>query len=121
MKYSLPLLGVLLFTGCQSIPLPPPITEDEIVQMSKEGTPPGEIIKKIGESLTVYSLGAKDVIRLHEEGVQDPVIDYMLTTEKWEIEQSARGRFYYYYYYPGPFGYPYQPYCGHYPFYRPWW
>jgi len=121
MKYSLPLVTALLFTSCQAIPRPPPLTQDEIVQLSKEGTPPPEIIKHIGESLTVYSLGAKDVIRLHEEGVQDPVIDYMLTTEKWAIEQKARERCYYYYYYPGPYGYPYQPYHSHYPFYGPWW
>jgi len=89
------------------------------VQMSKDGKPPPKIIKEIGDSLAVYSLGAKDVIRLHEEGVQHPVIDYMLATEKWAIEQRARERHQPYYYYPGPFGYPYHPYYNHYPFYGP--
>ena len=120
MKYAPLLVTVVLFTSCRVIQLPAPITEDEIVQMSTEGMPPPEIIKKIKASLTVYSLEARDVIRLHEEGVQDPVIDYMLTTEKWAIEQRARDT-YYYYYYPGPYGYPHSPWPGPYPFQDPCW
>jgi hypothetical protein len=99
-----PLLG-----GCTypQVPPPEPFPETEIIRLSKEGVPPNDIIAKIRASRTVYILDARDVVKLHEAGVDDKVIDYMLDTHRWAIEHRARVDGYYYWY--GPYWGPYPP------------
>lgn len=105
-------LSVLLVqsTGCRPyevLPPPEPLTEVEIIRMSKEGLPPEQIIQKIRESRTIYiGMGAADVVKLHENGVDDKVINFMMETEKWDRERRAYYRSAYYW---DPYGYPYYP------------
>jgi hypothetical protein len=94
--------------GCASLgaPRPKPPTLDEIVEMSKAGTPPEEIIKRLEDSYAVYRLSAADVVKLHEQGVSDKVLDYMHEEELREIRRDEAFRAYHYYgwpYYWGPY------------------
>jgi hypothetical protein len=83
------------------------LTVAEIIRMSKEGVPPEEIIQKMRESRTIYvGMDAADVVKLHENGVDDKVINYMLETEKWDRERRA---YYNARYYWGPYWHPYWP------------
>lgn len=87
-----PCAAILIAMGCCShehVALPPPLKAEEIIRLSKEGTSPEEIMRRIHESRTVYLMDAKDVVRLHENGVDDAVIDCMLETQRRDIERRA--------------------------------
>jgi hypothetical protein len=70
--------------GCASLRsyfhTPPAVTVSEVVALSKEGMPPEQIIQKMQKSRTVYRLDAAQLARLREQGVADPVINYMQQT-----------------------------------------
>lgn len=70
---------VLLLGGCATVQRPP-VTVPQIVQMSKDGVPPKDIIQKIRDSGTVYRLKASQLAKLKDEGVSDPVLNYMQQT-----------------------------------------
>lgn len=59
---------------------PEPIHVASIIQWSKDGMPPKEIIQKLRASGTVYRLRADQIVRLHSEGVSNPVLNYMQAT-----------------------------------------
>ena len=111
---------VLLFVGGCTTPggsQPQPVTVPEIIQLSREGVPPQDIIQQIRESGTVYRLNASQLADLRDEGVSDLVINYMQQTylnavtrdqalSDWQYWHSGGGG----YWYGGiPFGWPYGP------------
>ena len=107
-------LALALLVGCAEpgeYPPPDPLTEVEIIQMAKEGVPPGDIIAAIRNSGTVYLMDTKDVVRLHQAGVPDEVVDYMLKTRVWDMENRARVEPPPYPYYHHHHPYCYDPYC----------
>jgi hypothetical protein len=110
-------LGLLaVFFGCATpVQYPPAPTLEEIVSMSKAGTPPDEIIRKMQVAHAVYPLSAAELAKLHDQGVNDNVINYMQQTY---LEQMRRETYYRYYD-------PWWPYWGYYPYpyWRgyPWW
>jgi len=72
-------LSLSSFAGCaffSSKPLPPPVTVPQILDMSKTGVPPEEVVQKMRDSRTVY-LQASQLAQLKEHGVPDAVINYM--------------------------------------------
>ena len=74
------LVGLLSLTigGCATYPPRPPApTVEEIVQLSKDGLTPAEIIQRIDDSGGLYTLKASELARLREQGVSDEVIDHM--------------------------------------------
>jgi hypothetical protein len=73
------LLGTaVLAGGCATVePRPAPLTQDEIVALSKSGEPPAEIIRRLRESRTVLLLSASDIVKLHDAGVAPEVLDYL--------------------------------------------
>jgi hypothetical protein len=99
---SLSLLG-----GCATTPAVPPLSLDEVVQMTKANTPPDEIVRKMKETRTVYLVSASELIKLSKQGVDDKVLDYMQSTA---VDQARREERYSHY---GPW-YPY-------PYYSPFW
>ena len=120
-------LAVLL-AGCATTPAPPPVTVEQVVQMSREGLAPDEIIAKMEDSDTVYRLSGSELARLKERGVSDDVLDYMQDTYV-DYERSRAYRQYdpwwgppYAAAYPywgwyGPYAYPFsRPY--YWPYYR---
>lgn len=73
---------ILSLGGCATLTAtrPAPVTVDQIVTMSKQGTPPQDIIKVIRDSGTAYRLSASQLADLRQIGVSDQVIDYMQQT-----------------------------------------
>ena len=96
--------------GCAtSPPRPPAPTTDEIVQMSKDGLTPVEIIQRIDESGGLYALKASELANLREQGVSDEVIDHMQLTliEATRAREAMRERERMWMFgYPGYPGYP---------------
>ena len=110
----LTLLLVCLLAGCASLgpPRPPPPSLDEIVNMSQAGTPAEEIIRIVEASRGVYPLTAAELVKLHDRGVPDSVLDYLQRTYLAEVRRDEAYRAYHYYgwYYPfGPYYYRWGP------------
>lgn len=76
-------VALLALSGCAAMGTresgvrPQPVRIATIIQWSKEGMPPKDIIQKIRDSGTVYRFRADQFVRLHEEGVPYPVLNYM--------------------------------------------
>lgn len=105
-------LSLLLLSSCvyQQVQPIEPLTEEDIIRMSKEGTPQEKIIERIRDSRTIYIMNTADVLRLHELGVSNEVVDYMLNTRISALERQAS---YPYSHYPyGPFWHPYPVHFG---------
>jgi hypothetical protein len=54
----------------------------DIVNMSRAGVPDQTIMTQIRTSGSMYQLSAEDTIALRQQGVSDPVINYMLETAR---------------------------------------
>ncbi len=102
-----------LSAGCAGLGLHrEPILPTQIVEMAKAGDSAEAIIEKLRAAGTVYQLSAAEIVRLHEQGVPDPVLDYMQRTYIDEVRwQESRRAFFYR---QPPYWY------GHY-YYPPWW
>lgn len=76
-------LGIaLLSLGCAGLKSqqPPPLTQEEIIDMARAGKTDDEIVQAIKIRRTYYRLSAEDIIHLHDSGVSNAVIDFMLET-----------------------------------------
>ena len=72
------LVATVFFSGCAAFPpLPPPVTQAEILQMAKDGMPATDIIARLRNSRRVYAYSASELAILHQQGVPDQVIDYI--------------------------------------------
>ncbi len=101
--------GLLLLTGCATTGTTnqfQTVTVDQIVQMSKSGVSPDDIIKQIAESGTIYRLNASQLADLRQAGVSDQVINYMQQTYLDAVRREQR-REDMRYWAPGPGGYWY--------------
>jgi hypothetical protein len=80
---SMIVAGSALLNGCATLgfdPTKPPVTVGEVIQLSKEDVPAETIITKMRESGAIYRLSAAQLAELHDQGVSDPVLDYMQET-----------------------------------------
>lgn len=102
MRFFAATVLAMAVSGCATLgrPLPPPPTTAEIVQMAKDGHSTEEIIARMRESEAVYPLAASELAKLREQGVPDPVIDYMQNTyiEAERYHEYLRSRDYYWFY-----------------------
>ena len=110
-----------LLSGCATIVGPPPLSVEEVIQLSKAGTAAEVIIQKIRDTRAVYALSASQLIKLHEQGVPDAVLDYMQLTylndvldegarQEWTRQQHLWPRYPYPYWRSRPPRYYYGPY-----------
>jgi len=109
-------LGVLLLAGCATVSRPVPLTQADVISMTKAGLTDEEIIRRIDGTRTVFRLGSDDVVRLRQEGVSDRVVNYMLDTyTRYAVAEQRRRDFddYDWHY---RFGFSYGA-----PWYRWWW
>ena len=80
---SLALAGGALLSGCAPVgfdPSIPPVTISEVVQLSKAAVPAETIVNRMHASKTIYRLNAAQLAQLHDQGVADPVLNYMQET-----------------------------------------
>lgn len=71
---------ITLLSGCAALKRPDPVTVGQVIQMSKEGTPPETIVQAMRGSGGIYTLSAAQLAELHDLGVADSVLDYMQQT-----------------------------------------
>jgi hypothetical protein len=90
--FTLSFTGIMILQSCvvyrpdtsQLIKVP------DIVQMSKDGLSSKDIINEIRQSHTAYNLKADQLVKLHEQGVQDSVINFMEETKIDLVQQNQR-------------------------------
>ena len=58
----------------------PPVMVSEVILMSQEVVPAETIVTKMRDSKTVYRLTAAELAYLHDQGIADPVTNYMQET-----------------------------------------
>jgi len=106
------LLLPLLLAGCATTPRPSPLTQAEIISMTKAGMWDEDIIRRIDATRTVFRLSAEDVVRLRNEGVSERVVNYMLDTYTRAVAAEQRRQDYYYYggFHYSPWSYHRHPY-----------
>ena len=95
------LATVVVLCGCAALYTPrQPLPIAEVVQQSKSGTPPAEIIQRIKQSGTTYGFRGSDFAKLKAAGVADPVLDYLqqslvddidLLTRYWVLGENLGG------------------------------
>jgi hypothetical protein len=108
--FTLALLG-LLVAGCATTPRLPPLTQADIISMTKAGATDEDIIRRIDATRTVFVLSADDVVRLRKEGVSDRVVTYMLDTyTRAAVAEERRRSEYYNFHYGFYYGRPWHPY-----------
>jgi len=69
--------------------------------MARAGKTDEEIIEEIKTRNTYYRLAVKDIIHLHEQGVSNAVIDYMIETHLQAVrdeQQRYDNRYYWHHY-----------------------
>jgi hypothetical protein len=80
---SMVLAGGALLSGCGALGVDQseqPVTVSEVIGMSEENVPAEIIVNKMRDSRAVYRLNAAQLAKLHDQGVQDQVINYMQQT-----------------------------------------
>jgi hypothetical protein len=83
MSLSMVLAGSALLNGCAALGVDPseqPVMVSEVIRMSNENVPAETIVNKMRDSRAVYRLNAAQLAQLHDQGVQDQVINYMQQT-----------------------------------------
>jgi hypothetical protein len=72
--------AALMTTGCMTATRTArkPLTQEEIIQLSKNHMPDAELIRRMKETGTVYRLSAVEILHLHDAGVSQGVIDFIL-------------------------------------------
>ena len=83
-------LCLSLLGGCAGLQRRPPPSIDQIVEMANAGKPAEEIVRELQETRAVYPLTASQIVRLHEQGVPDGVLDYMQNAYAESIRWDAR-------------------------------
>jgi hypothetical protein len=83
-------LCLSLLCGCAGLQRRPPPSIDQIVEMAKAGKPAEEIVRELQDTRAVYPLTASQIVRLHEQGVPDAVLDYMQNAYAESIRWDAR-------------------------------
>ena len=77
--------------GCASFdPGPPPLSRQEVVQLSKAGTPPGAIVEQLKSTGTVLWLSAAEVAEMRQSGVSTEVLDHLLMAQANELRFRAQ-------------------------------
>lgn len=67
-----------------------PLPIAEVVNLSKSGTPPEQVIQRIKSSRTTFGLRGSDFAKLKAAGVRDPVLDYLQQSFVDDLDQLTR-------------------------------
>lgn len=66
----------------------PNLSTQELVELSKQGVPPDEIIRRIKDSHSQYALNAQEVVALSQQGVDAKVLDFIQQAREEAIRDS---------------------------------
>lgn len=91
--FALSITGTVVLQSCvvyRPYPESQLLKVPDIVQMSKDGTSSKDIISEIQKSHTAYNLKADQLVKLHDQGVPDSVINYMEETKMDLIQRNQR-------------------------------
>lgn len=98
---SVALVLLTLLWGCAALYTPRQLLPiAEVVQLSKSGAPPAQIVQRIRDSGTTYALRGSDFAKLKAAGVPDPVLDHLqqslvddldLLTRYWVLGENLGG------------------------------
>ena len=84
-------LLMLALAGCATIEKHPnPLGADDVIARAKAGASPKEIIAEIFRTDTVIALTAAEIVRMHEGGVQNEVLDYLQQRQIEELRWRDR-------------------------------
>lgn len=86
------LAATILLAGCATTPRPAPLTQADIISMTKAGLTDEDIIRRIDDTRTVFQLSSDDVVFLRKEGVSDRIVTYMLDTLTRAVAAEQRRR-----------------------------
>jgi hypothetical protein len=100
MRIPAVLMSALLLAACASFEGPKPLSGADIVELSKNGRSPAEIIAEIQRTDTVLALNASDIVALHNAGVSSEVLNYLQRVQIDELRWRDR-----YWYGYGGYGY----------------
>ena len=103
MRWLIFVLLALSHVGChREYIVREPVTAEQIIELTRQGHSPEEIIRKIDRSRTIYVMDSQDIVNLSKKGVDQKVIDHMMETHRRDL----RRRRYYddrVYFYPHPY------------------
>ncbi len=112
-------LLALTLAGCAAFgSRPQPLSEEDLVRMTKNGASAQAIVERLESTGTVIFLSASDIVRLHRDGVAPEVLDWLQRAQIEEIARTERFRYAYGPYYGGPYfcpgirAYPHGPWRG---------
>jgi hypothetical protein len=101
LRQSITFILLLALSSCATLYAQrKPMPIDDVVKLSKSGTPPPLIIQRIRESRTTYALRGADFAKLKANGVPDAVLDYLqqsfvddldLQTRYWVTGEASLG------------------------------
>jgi hypothetical protein len=99
---TLGFLLLLSLAGCAALePHPNPLTADDVIARTKNGVSSKEIIDELFRTNTVIPVAAAEIVRLHEAGVTNEVLDYLQYAQLQEIRWRDQSYWYGYGFYRG--------------------
>jgi hypothetical protein len=78
MKRALPLLFLGLAAFAQTGQQPKPLTNADVIEMSRAGVPESTIILAIQKTPVKFDVSAEGILALHAAGITEPVLNQML-------------------------------------------
>ena len=110
----------LALSACAGLQRRAPPTLEQVVEMSRSGTPTEEIIRELQETRAVYPLTGSQIAKLHDDGVPEAVLDHLqqayVENLRWQERSRLEDRYWRgpcigcYYYHPWAAPYFYYPY-----------
>jgi len=74
-------MGLMVFVAaCTNVPARAPVSVEQVIAMSRNGTDAAIIIARMQDAGGVYRLSGSHLAALKADGVPDPVLDYMQQT-----------------------------------------
>jgi hypothetical protein len=91
MKRALPLLFLGLAAFAQTGQQPKPLTNADVIEMSRAGVPESTIILAIQKTPVKFDVSAEGILALHAAGITEPVLNQMLRAAKPSKPGSSFG------------------------------
>jgi len=91
MKRAMPLLFIALAAFAQTGKPPKPLTNADVVEMSRAGVPESTIILAIQNTPAKFDVSAEGILALHAAGITEPVLNQMLRAATPQKSGSSFG------------------------------